>query len=57
MYKFFSRWFDNFTVVKLLLYLVCRRVQSPAVQALAQDHRNDVFANLLAIVCGYLGNV
>ncbi|KAK3105096.1 hypothetical protein FSP39_017200 [Pinctada imbricata] len=43
-------------VIKLVLYLLCRRVRSPTVQALAQDHRNDVFSNTLAIACGYIGS-
>ncbi|XP_021366579.1 metal tolerance protein 9-like [Mizuhopecten yessoensis] len=43
-------------VIKLVLYLLCRRVQKPSVQALAQDHRNDVLSNSVALVCGYLGS-
>ncbi|XP_076451370.1 uncharacterized protein LOC143287306 [Babylonia areolata] len=43
-------------VVKLVLWLVCRRVDSGMVQALAMDHRNDVLSNSVAIVCGYLGS-
>lgn len=43
-------------VVKLILWLVCRRVNSSIVQALAQDHRNDVLSNTVAIICGYLGS-
>ncbi|XP_059176091.1 uncharacterized protein LOC131955826 [Physella acuta] len=42
--------------IKLVLWLVCRRIQSPIVQALAQDHRNDVLSNAVAIVFGYLGS-
>ncbi|XP_061196691.1 uncharacterized protein LOC133204968 [Saccostrea echinata] len=46
-----------FTVVlKLILFLLCRRIMTPTVQALAQDHRNDVLSNTLAIVCGYIGS-
>ena len=43
-------------VVKLVLWLVCRKVRSSVVQALAQDHRNDVISNMAAMVCGYLGS-
>ncbi|XP_060078439.1 uncharacterized protein LOC132557924 [Ylistrum balloti] len=43
-------------VIKLVLYLLCRRVQKPSVQALAQDHRNDVLSNSVALVCGYIGS-
>ncbi|XP_025082760.1 metal tolerance protein 11-like isoform X2 [Pomacea canaliculata] len=42
--------------IKLTLYIVCRRINSPIVQALAVDHRNDVVSNSVAIVCGYLGS-
>ncbi|BFZ23391.1 hypothetical protein BsWGS_26431 [Bradybaena similaris] len=43
-------------VIKLVLWLVCRRVKSSIVQALAQDHRNDVLSNAVAIICGYIGS-
>ncbi|XP_055998735.1 uncharacterized protein LOC125664063 [Ostrea edulis] len=43
-------------VLKLALFLLCRRIKTPTVQALAQDHRNDVLSNTLAIVCGYIGS-
>ncbi|KAI8795739.1 metal tolerance protein 11 [Biomphalaria glabrata] len=43
-------------VIKLILFLVCRKINSPIVQALAQDHRNDVMSNFVAIVFGYLGS-
>ncbi|XP_076451666.1 uncharacterized protein LOC143287514 isoform X3 [Babylonia areolata] len=43
-------------VVKFILWLICRRVDNPSVQALALDHRNDVMSNTVAIVCGYLGS-
>ncbi|KAL4221813.1 hypothetical protein ACF0H5_020067 [Mactra antiquata] len=45
-------------VSKLALYLCCYFLGrgSSSVQALAQDHRNDVLSNIVAIVCGYLGS-
>lgn len=43
-------------VIKFVLWLVCRRVQTSTVQALAQDHRNDVMSNSVALVCGYVGS-
>lgn len=43
-------------VVKLILYLVSRPVKNPSIQALAQDHRNDVLSNLIAVVFGYVGS-
>ncbi|XP_050411618.1 uncharacterized protein LOC126826673 isoform X1 [Patella vulgata] len=44
-------------VIKFIMWLMCRRIQSPSVQALAQDHRNDVLSNTVAIICGYLGSM
>ncbi|KAK7496771.1 hypothetical protein BaRGS_00011980 [Batillaria attramentaria] len=43
-------------VIKFILWIICRRVKSSIVQALALDHRNDVCSNTVAIVCGYLGS-
>lgn len=43
-------------VVKLVLWHLCRRVDSSMVQALAMDHRNDVLSNTAAIIFGYLGS-
>ncbi|KAK7496802.1 hypothetical protein BaRGS_00012011 [Batillaria attramentaria] len=42
--------------IKFILWMVCRRVNSAIVRALAMDHRNDVMSNTVAIVCGYLGS-
>lgn len=43
-------------VIKLVLFLLCRQIQTPSVQALAQDHRNDVLSNSVALICGYIGS-
>lgn len=43
-------------VVKLVLYLICRKVPHQTIQALAQDHRNDVLSNSAAIIFGYIGS-
>lgn len=43
------------TVIKLILFLVCRRIDNPATRALAHDHRNDVISNSGAIACGLIG--
>ncbi|KAL4221373.1 hypothetical protein ACF0H5_019631 [Mactra antiquata] len=43
-------------IVKLVLFLLCRRIPHPTVQALAMDHRNDVLSNSVAIVFGYIGS-
>ncbi|XP_060066683.1 uncharacterized protein LOC132546968 [Ylistrum balloti] len=43
-------------VSKLVLFLLCRRIRSPSVLALSQDHRNDVVSNSFALIFGYLGS-
>ncbi|KAK7480079.1 hypothetical protein BaRGS_00028716 [Batillaria attramentaria] len=43
-------------VIKFVLWIICRRVTIPTVQALALDHRNDVMSNTVAMICGYLGS-
>ncbi len=43
-------------VVKLLLFLYCRRVPSPAAQALAQDHFNDVLTNIFGTIFAVMGS-
>ena len=54
-----SSWHDRpssvFIVTKLVLFLVCRRIDNPSVQALAKDHLNDVISNSGAIACGMIG--
>lgn len=39
---------------KTAAYFVCRSVDSPSTQALAQDHRNDVLSNAIAATCGFV---
>jgi divalent metal cation (Fe/Co/Zn/Cd) transporter len=39
----------------LILFVLCSRESSETLNALAQDHRNDVFSNIIALVCGTLG--
>ncbi|CAF0832862.1 unnamed protein product [Didymodactylos carnosus] len=41
---------------KLILFILCRRVANPTLNALGQDHRNDVFSNIIALVCGLVGS-
>ncbi|KAL3862484.1 hypothetical protein ACJMK2_008445 [Sinanodonta woodiana] len=45
-------------VTKFILVIVCKCFGrgSSSINALAQDHRNDVLSNIVAIVCGYLGS-
>ena len=42
-------------VLKGSLYVLCKQVKNPSVQALAVDHRNDVAFNLATLVFGLLG--
>lgn len=42
-------------VIKMGLFLYCRRLKSPSSTVLAQDHRNDVLSNAVALGFGYLG--
>ena len=37
------------------LYILCRQVKNPSVQALSVDHRNDVVSNIVALIFGLLG--
>ena len=42
-------------LVKMILFLYCRRVNRPSTDVLAQDHRNDVVSNFFALGFGYVG--
>lgn len=45
-----------FTIVsKAVLFFLCYRIKNPTMSALAEDHRNDVASNIVALVCGLLG--
>ena len=39
---------------KALLFLLCSRLKNPTMSALAEDHRNDVASNLIALACGLI---
>lgn len=41
-------------VCKAVLSFFCYRMKNPTLHAMAQDHRNDVFSNIVALVCGIL---
>ncbi|XP_052761216.1 uncharacterized protein LOC128203721 isoform X2 [Mya arenaria] len=45
-------------VTKFILYLLCYCLgrKSMSVRTLAQDHRNDVLSNIVAVICSYLGS-
>mgnify|MGYP002423620312 CR=1 FL=1 len=42
-------------VSKSILFFLCYRVDTPTMSALAEDHRNDVFSNIVALFCGLIG--
>ncbi|CAF0988981.1 unnamed protein product [Rotaria sp. Silwood1] len=46
---------DLFLVLKLILFILCSRETSETLNVLAQDHRNDVFSNSIALICGIFG--
>ncbi|CAF1599526.1 unnamed protein product [Rotaria magnacalcarata] len=41
-------------VLKIILYFSCRHVPDETIKALAQDHRNDVLSNIVALISGLL---
>ena len=41
-------------VGKFILFLLCSRVKTPTMSALAADHLNDVVSNLAALFCGLI---
>ncbi|CAF1007848.1 unnamed protein product [Adineta steineri] len=43
-------------VGKTILYILCIRVKTPTMSALAADHINDVASNVVALVCGIVGS-
>lgn len=52
----FSGIIIGFTIIlKGCLYVLCRQVNNPSVQALAVDHRNDVASNIATLVFGLIG--
>ena len=52
----FSGSIIAFTIIlKGILFLICFRVDSPSVKALATDHRNDFASNIAALLFGLLG--
>jgi divalent metal cation (Fe/Co/Zn/Cd) transporter len=42
-------------VGKFILFLLCTRVKTPTMSALAADHQNDTASNIVALVCGLIG--
>jgi hypothetical protein len=44
-------------VIKIVLSILCYRVSTPTMSALAADHRNDVVATVVALVFGIIGKI
>ncbi|CAF3742540.1 unnamed protein product [Rotaria socialis] len=44
-------------VSKAVLFLLSYRIDNPTMSALAEDNRNDVASNIVALVCGLIGQV
>ncbi|PIC23170.1 hypothetical protein B9Z55_016959 [Caenorhabditis nigoni] len=42
-------------LIKLSLYITCKRYKEPSVNVLAMDHRNDCISNTVALLCAWLG--
>ena len=42
-------------VSKAILFVLCNRIKTPTMSALASDHRNDVASNIVALGCGLIG--
>ncbi|CAF1041613.1 unnamed protein product [Rotaria sp. Silwood1] len=43
-------------VSKAVLFVLCYRIKNPTMYALAEDSRNDVASNIVALVCGLIGS-
>ncbi|CAF4657823.1 unnamed protein product, partial [Rotaria socialis] len=43
-------------VSKAVLFLLSYRIDNPTMSALAEDNRNDVASNIVALVCGLIGS-
>ena len=44
-------------VSKAILFVLCYPIKTPTLSALAEDHRNDVASNIVALICGLIGIV
>ncbi|CAF0944573.1 unnamed protein product [Rotaria sp. Silwood1] len=42
--------------IEAILFILCHRINNPTMQALAEDNRNDVASNSVALVCGIIGS-
>jgi hypothetical protein len=47
----------SFIVTKAILLILCYRIKNPSMSALAEDSRNDVASNIVALVCGLIGMI
>jgi hypothetical protein len=42
-------------VCKAVLAFLCFQIANPTMRAVALDHLNDVFSNIIALACGLIG--
>ena len=47
----------SFKVSKAILFVLCYRIKNPTMYALAEDNRNDVVSNIMALACGLIGMI
>jgi hypothetical protein len=47
----------SFIVCKSVLFFLCYRIKNPTMSALAEDSRNDVASNIVALACGLIGMI
>ena len=45
------------SVSKAILLVACARYKNPTMDALAEDNRNDVASNIVALACGLIGKL
>ncbi|CAF4809048.1 unnamed protein product, partial [Rotaria sp. Silwood1] len=43
-------------ISKAILSFLCYQIPNPTMYAVAQDHRNDVFSNIIALACGIIAS-
>ncbi|CAF4013153.1 unnamed protein product, partial [Rotaria sp. Silwood1] len=48
--------YNDVLVSKAILSFLCYQIPNPTMYAVAQDHRNDVFSNIIALACGIIAS-
>jgi hypothetical protein len=47
----------SFVASKAVLFVLCYRIKNPTMSAIAEDSRNDVASNIVALACGLIGMI